>query len=151
MRTAYFSGHLCLPGGGCAQGGCTPHWTQRQPPHCMLKYTSPAHCMLGYTPPPVDRRNDTHLWKYYLTPNFVGEQWKLSETPKNPSGLCMCATVFDLGKESQVWSKQDNSTCVPMWEKCLNMNDWLARFNNVYEKRLFFVSVVGCVFYSVKW
>ena len=96
MRTACFSGRLggvCLGGvflgGVCLEGvcleGCQPEGVclggsaqevhppgsrgRHTPLHARIHTPSPAHCMQGYTP--MDRRNDTHLWKYHFAPNFV--------------------------------------------------------------------------------
>ena len=74
----------CLPRGGVYLGGCTmwpipwciwcylyaastPTETQHQ---CSCLYSAgPLHDGI-HTPPPCGQ-NDTHLWKYYLAPNFV--------------------------------------------------------------------------------
>ena len=66
----------CLPKGVSERGVSTTPiiFLNTQPPaHCMLGYKPNAHCMVEYTSP-VDRRNDTRLWKHYLEPNFVCER-----------------------------------------------------------------------------
>ena len=74
MRTARFSGHL---GGGClSRRGCLPRKGFAGGGVAFAKECVPVGVCPGvYTPPPVDRRNDARLWKYYLAPDFIC--WRL--------------------------------------------------------------------------